>query len=134
MPSCPKDMKYTCLLRHRGSYLPFRTDPKSRNKKRACHGDMGLAKRTCLKKIFMTACVRRLLGGPPPKNIFIADLPESHKLPILDQKRQISQKGDKFAHLIITMYNVFTMTHNHLYETFYQLIMNGYNLRRNNAL
>ena len=82
----------------------------------------------------MTACVRRLLGGPPPKNIFIADLHESHKLPILDQKRQISQKGDKFAHLIITMYNVFTMTHNHLYETLYQLIINGYNLRRNNAL
>src|SRR4029434_10109318 len=50
-------LQYTCILRHRGSYLPFRTDPKTQNKKRACHG---LAKRTSLKKIFMTACVHRL--------------------------------------------------------------------------
>src|SRR4029434_664996 len=45
---------------------------KTRNKKRACHGDMELAKRTSLKKIFKTACIRRLLGGPPPlKNFFL---------------------------------------------------------------
>ena len=39
------------------------------------------------------------LEDPPPKNIFIADLHESHKWPILDQKRRISPKGDEFAPL-----------------------------------
>ena len=29
---------------------------------------------------------------------------------------------------------VFTMTHNHLYDTLCQLIINGYNLRQNDAL
>ena len=36
---------------------------------------------------------------PYPKNIFIADLHESHKRPILESKRRISPKGDKFASL-----------------------------------
>ena len=36
---------------------------------------------------------------PYPKNILFADLHESHKLPILDSKRQISPNGDKFASL-----------------------------------
>ena len=35
---------------------------------------------------------------PYPKNIFIADLHESHKRPIFS-KRRISPKGDKFASL-----------------------------------
>ena len=39
---------------------------------------------------------------PYPKNIFIADLHESHKRPILDSKRRISPKGDKFASLTLT--------------------------------
>ena len=37
---------------------------------------------------------------PYPKNIFIADLHESHKRPILESKRRISPKGDTFASLI----------------------------------
>ena len=36
---------------------------------------------------------------PYPKNIFIADLQESHKRPILESKRRISPNGDKYASL-----------------------------------
>ena len=46
----------------------------------------------------------QITPGPRPpsytKNIFIADLHESHKRPILDSKRRISPKGDKFASLL----------------------------------
>ena len=80
---------------------------------------MELAKRTSLKKIFMTACVRRLLGGPPrpPKNKCIADLHKSHKGPILDQKRQISPKGDEFAPLYIPELQILSFGKTHFFST-----------------
>src|SRR4029434_9209062 len=70
----PKDMSCNCNTPvYYGIKAATFHFEQTRNKKRACHGDMGLAKQTSLKKIFMTACVRRLLGGPPPplKNVLL---------------------------------------------------------------
>src|SRR4029434_1536071 len=74
----PKDMSCNTPVYHGMEAATFHFK-QTRNKKRACHGDMGLAKRTSLKKIFMTACVRRLLRGhPPPLNIFLLQIYTNH--------------------------------------------------------
>src|SRR4029434_8884371 len=78
----PKDMSCNTPVYYGIKAATFHFE-QTRNKKRACHGDMGLAKQTSLKKIFMTACVRRLLGGPPPPHpptlkIFLLQIYTNH--------------------------------------------------------
>src|SRR4029434_3852195 len=77
----PKDMSCNTHVYYGIGAATFHFE-QIRNKKRACHGDMGLAKRTSLKKIFMRACVRRLLGGHPPPHpplkIFLLQIYTNH--------------------------------------------------------
>src|SRR4029434_3480299 len=51
---------------------------KTRNKKRACHGDMELAKRTSLKKIFDSLRSQITWRTHPPLKIFLLQIYTNH--------------------------------------------------------